>query len=31
MSSRMMVDQTNRTIICSVVFVDLVDYSRKSV
>src|SRR5712692_5701260 len=31
MSSRMMVDQTNRTFICSVVFVDLVDYSRKSV
>jgi class 3 adenylate cyclase len=27
----MMVDQTNRTFICSVVFVDLVDYSRKSV
>jgi len=27
----MIVDQTNRTFICSVVFVDLVDYSRKSV
>jgi class 3 adenylate cyclase len=27
----MMVDQINRTFICSVVFVDLVDYSRKSV
>ena len=31
MSQRMTVDQTNRTFICSVVFVDLVDYSKKSV
>ena len=31
MSFRMTVDQTNRTFICSVVFVDLVDYSKKSV
>lgn len=31
MSQRMTIDQTNRTFICSVVFVDLVDYSKKSV
>lgn len=31
MSSRITVDQTNRTFICSVVFVDLVGYSKKSV
>ncbi len=31
MSSRITVDQTNRTIICSVVFVDLVEYSKKPV
>jgi hypothetical protein len=31
MSFRMTVDQTNRTFICSVVFVDLVDYSKKPV
>jgi class 3 adenylate cyclase len=31
MSSRITVDPTNRTFICSVVFVDLVGYSKKSV
>src|SRR3954463_11776995 len=31
MSSRITVDQTNRTIICSVVFVDLVEYSKRPV
>ena len=31
MSFRMTVDQTNRTFICSVVLVDLVDYSKKPV
>jgi class 3 adenylate cyclase len=31
MSSRITVEQTNRTIICSVVFVDLVEYSKRPV
>jgi len=31
MSSRISIDQTSRNVICSVVFVDLVEYSKKSV
>jgi len=31
MSSRIAIDQTSRNVICSVVFVDLVEYTRKSV
>jgi len=31
MSSRITIDQTSRNVICSVVFVDLVEYSKKSV
>jgi class 3 adenylate cyclase len=31
MSSRITIDQTSRNVICSVVFVDLVGYSKKSV
>jgi class 3 adenylate cyclase len=31
MSSRIVIDQTSRNVICSVVFVDLVEYTRKSV
>ncbi len=31
MSTRITIDQTSRNVICSVVFVDLVEYSKKSV
>lgn len=31
MSNRITIDQTSRNVICSVVFVDLVEYSKKSV